>query len=516
MKTKFFATALILAAGLTTSVNAFAVLSEGCDTFADHFGTFMWTQLGTGDQSFFAGETITVSAEVPSSGTPTQVTLKVDDVDGAVVDTAAYPGTVSYKFSASGIYSVVVSVDQGESTFLGSCTEDAAATAPDVSVTSVEVLNGAHNPGTEMTVTVVLKNNGTSGSGAFNIKIYASTNSTISGSDTLLGTVAVSSIAAGASMTVEAVVVVPAGLATGDWFIGVIIDINDDNAGNNAKADPVSVFVPASNPPPSRTACFDLAGASVFSSEDRPVFLGFFGNASAPDSINNPSSPYGSNSSGTSVRNNSSIYGNTSGSFSVANGSALKPPKIVINGRHIGYLSINGSLGWQSFSLATIDASCTFTNTSPGALFKRHQDAAEMGWGGFDISMGGSWWNPLRSGEGVVFDFFSLPPDGTAWVAVYFYTYDTQGNALYLVGAAQITPGSTAPIEVDVFSTSGTPFGAAFEPNDVIRVKWGTLVIEFFTCGTGRVIWEPLAAGFLNGSVDIERLVPLGEGITCP
>ncbi len=516
MKAKFFATALMLAAALITSVDVFAAASEGCEWINQADWNSSPYTASEVNKVFFAGETVTFTANSPTEGfgRPTTITLLVDH---ATVDTTDFPGSVSYNFGESRFYPVRYEIDNDAMvTWTGNCTEGTASAAPDVGVTSVEVENSAHNPGSNMTATVSLKNNGTSGSGSFNIAIYVSTNTIISSGDTLLGTVAVSNIAAGASRTIVVVVVLPVGLATGDWFVGVIIDVSDDVAGNNVMADPVSVFVPTSNPPPSRTACFDLAGASVFSSEDRPVFLGFIGNGSATDSINNPSGPYGSSSSGTSVRNSSGMYGNSSGSFSVANGSALKPPKIVINGRLIAYLSTNGSLGWQSLSLAAIDASCTFTNTVPNALFKRHQDAVAMGWGGVDVSLIGSWWNPLRSGEGVVFDFFSLPPDGTAWVAVYFYTYDLQGNPLYLTGAAQITVGSSEPITVEVFSTSGTPFGPGFDPSEVVRVNWGTLIIEFFTCGTGRVTWEPLTAGFPSGSVDIERLVPLGEGITCP
>ena len=56
-------------------------------------------------------------------------------------------------------------------------------------------------------------------------------------------------------------------------------------------------------------SCDEMDGAVVFSWEDNPVYLGFFGVSSAWESIMNFSGPYGSNSGADSVRNIFGKYG---------------------------------------------------------------------------------------------------------------------------------------------------------------------------------------------------------------
>lgn len=110
--------------------------------------------------------------------------------------------------------------------------------------------------------------------------------------------------------------------------------------------------------------CLDLDGAYVLSQEATPVYLGFFGNQFATESIMNQFGTYGSQFSSVSVRNTIGNYGSPVGTYSANNNITSKPPAIGKNGVLLGYLTTNPVVT-GGISLATIDASCTFFSTAP-------------------------------------------------------------------------------------------------------------------------------------------------------
>jgi plastocyanin len=118
-----------------------------------------------------------------------------------------------------------------------------AQPATDVSIESLNAADGGHEAGEDLQVSTQLKNNSAVDSGIFQVKFYASGDSTINTSDTLIGTKQVSNIAAGASLAVDENVNLPAGLAAGDYFIGAILDIGDSNPANDTGVDSTAIFV---------------------------------------------------------------------------------------------------------------------------------------------------------------------------------------------------------------------------------------------------------------------------------
>lgn len=119
----------------------------------------------------------------------------------------------------------------------------AAATSTDVSIESVDALDGAYEAGEDFRVRVTLKNNGNEASGLFNVDFYASTDSDINTGDTLLGSKEINNISAGASENIDESINLPASLAVGDYFIGAIIDLDDSDLSNNTNVDETPVFV---------------------------------------------------------------------------------------------------------------------------------------------------------------------------------------------------------------------------------------------------------------------------------
>jgi hypothetical protein len=110
--------------------------------------------------------------------------------------------------------------------------------------------------------------------------------------------------------------------------------------------------------------CIELDGAYVYSQESSPVYLGFFGNQFAFESIMNKYGTYGSPYNRLSVRNNYGTYGSPYSSYSANNEYTSTPPKVYKNGSLIAYLT-NNTFITGGVPLAAIDASCTFYSASP-------------------------------------------------------------------------------------------------------------------------------------------------------
>jgi len=85
-----------------------------------------------------------------------------------------------------------------------------------------------------------IQNNGTISSGTYNVRVYASTNTDISGIDTLLGTFAMPSLGVGGSDTDIRTASVPAFMSPGLYYIGMIVEggDNENSLGDNEDYDP--------------------------------------------------------------------------------------------------------------------------------------------------------------------------------------------------------------------------------------------------------------------------------------
>lgn len=262
--------------------------------------------------------------------------------------------------------------------------------------------------------------------------------------------------------------------------------------------------------------CANLDGASVFSQQPEPVFLGFFGSSSASDSIENSLGPYGSTTSATSMHNSTSLYGNSFGPYSANSGDASLPPLIVKYGLTVGFLTTNASLQSPDYpyevdrvSLATVEGSCTFTAMQPTVAF-----SDQTGAGGLDVSFTGFWWNPNRSGEGLLLEFSEF--NDTPILFLTFFTYDLSGNPLYLAGSTYYNRGSTAPLTMNVVSTRGARFGSAFNPNDVQRPPWGTITVTVNSCESITLSYVSSVAGYGSGSIGMQRFLNRDPFHTCP
>jgi hypothetical protein len=115
-------------------------------------------------------------------------------------------------------------------------------------------------------------------------------------------------------------------------------------------------------------SCADIDGARIFSGEDSPVYLGFFGSDFASNSVNNQFGTYGSDFQSDSIRNSFGNYGSEFATYSHLNSFSLSYPIVVKNGKSLFNLTSN-SFVLNSFSLAFIDESCSFFSSSASSAF---------------------------------------------------------------------------------------------------------------------------------------------------
>jgi hypothetical protein len=103
----------------------------------------------------------------------------------------------------------------------------------------------------------------------------------------------------------------------------------------------------------------------------------------------------------------------------------------------------------------------------------------------FSITSGisGTWYDTERNGEGFMVD---IAAEGI--VVVSFYTYDTMGNQLWLIGNGLVN-GNTFDINLEI--TDGALWGDAFNPADVNRDDWGTGTFTFDGCHSGTASLVP-------------------------
>jgi hypothetical protein len=142
----------------------------------------------------------------------------------------------------------------------------------------------------------------------------------------------------------------------------------------------------------------------------------------------------------------------------------------------------------------------------------------QLGGSGFVINPGlsGNWWGGLtRSGEGFLIDV-AINGNGDTIIVVSFYTYDSIGNQVWLIGNAKAN-GNTA--EIALLIPEGAKWGADYNPDDSNEIPWGTGTFTFNSCGAGHIALAPndvmLNNAFTNLEYDIKRdiLIP---GIECP
>jgi len=126
----------------------------------------------------------------------------------------------------------------------------------------------------------------------------------------------------------------------------------------------------------------------------------------------------------------------------------------------------------------------------------------------------GTYYDPARDGEGVIVTQLMGTANETNpfnRLVVLWFTFDPNGNAAWLYGDAT---GHDGEFAVQFQRPVGARFGAAFDPNAVQRVPWGTGSIRFNTgCDNLTLDYASTQPGYGSGQRTLQRLTrPMGTG----
>ena len=135
---------------------------------------------------------------------------------------------------------------------------------------------------------------------------------------------------------------------------------------------------------------------------------------------------------------------------------------------------------------------------------------------GINPGLTGNWWGGQdRSGEGFLLEV--AESNDVLTILISFYTYDADGNQVYLIAAGPATTGMTADVTVSI--TEGRMWGAAYDPADGATTSWGTGAFEFPACDVGTFTLTPnagsIAAGFTELTYPLSRDLTVSK-IACP
>jgi len=129
-----------------------------------------------------------------------------------------------------------------------------------------------------------------------------------------------------------------------------------------------------------------------------------------------------------------------------------------------------------------------------------------------DQRFSGSWFDPSRSGEGWILEIL---PDGKA--LLFWFTYPPNGAAgdqQWLIAQNGEIRGSQIIFD-EIYLTSGTRFGSAFNAADVRLTRWGEIRIAFSDCNSGTLEYSGrLPFGSSSVARPITRLTALA-GVEC-
>ncbi len=118
-------------------------------------------------------------------------------------------------------------------------------------------------------------------------------------------------------------------------------------------------------------------------------------------------------------------------------------------------------------------------------------------------SMTGSWFDQTHDGEGLAIEILT---DGRA--LVYWFSYDNEGGQAWFVGSGQ-QDGEVISIP-NMKITSGGRFGPDFDPEDVQRTTWGSLVVGL-DCDFGKFDYASDFPAYGDGKQTLTRLTSVGS-----
>lgn len=128
----------------------------------------------------------------------------------------------------------------------------------------------------------------------------------------------------------------------------------------------------------------------------------------------------------------------------------------------------------------------------------------------FSGKLSGSYFDPARSGEGVLLEIGQAGTRNVLFLS--WYTY-FQGQQRWIVGNVDF-PANATTVTVPLLISSGGQFGSAYNPAQVQFSSWGSATLTFPTCSRLTFAWAQTAGE--SGTFNYQRLVDRLLGVSCP
>lgn len=112
----------------------------------------------------------------------------------------------------------------------------------------------------------------------------------------------------------------------------------------------------------------------------------------------------------------------------------------------------------------------------------------------------GSWFNPARSGEGLVVEVLSADLAVVYWFG---YRPDNPQAQGWLYGVGQF---NGIRLTVAALQPVGGGFGAAYNPQAVQLLSWGSLTLDFTGNDSAQLRWNSTLPGYGSGELSLQRL----------
>lgn len=115
--------------------------------------------------------------------------------------------------------------------------------------------------------------------------------------------------------------------------------------------------------------------------------------------------------------------------------------------------------------------------------------------------LSGTYFDPARDGEGCQ---LTLERGGVTFILTcYFYHQEKQ---FWLIGVGELMDGRI--IFSDMTITSGAGYGLEFDPADVVRTSWGSIIMTWSDCNNAELELLPVLPGYEMLTLDLTRIVP--------
>lgn len=122
--------------------------------------------------------------------------------------------------------------------------------------------------------------------------------------------------------------------------------------------------------------------------------------------------------------------------------------------------------------------------------------------------LSGSYFDPARDGEGIIVEWLT-----SGEVLVVFFTYDQDGNQMWLIGIGQ-PAGNTVTMDA-LYASTYTSWGSGFDPGEVTISNWGSFTLTWSQCNAVSFQYNSTVPGFGSATRNYTRLSKL-QNTDCP